>query len=87
MSKVSQLRIDALYDARRFGVIGSCGRDEIEQYIEKVDSAIDHANTKFKADILPNLVAEEAAKRQADQSAKAEQAWLNEQAMRLSRPE
>jgi hypothetical protein len=66
-SQVSSQRLDAAIDgfdsawdsarrAGRYHVSGSCSPDDTEHYIEMLDTAIDYANTKFQADVLPHYV-------------------------------
>jgi hypothetical protein len=90
-SKASQTRIDAFFDVRpvgnRYPITGSCGEDDLDKYIETLDAAIEHANTKFQADVLPNLVAQEAQARHEKDAAKKRQASLNKKAKKLARPE
>jgi hypothetical protein len=47
---------DSARRAGRYHVSGSCSPDDTEHYIEMLDTAIDYANTKFQADVLPHYV-------------------------------
>ena len=97
-SQVSLQRLDAAIDgfdsgwdnARRHGryhVSGSCSPDDTEHYIEMLDTAIDYANTKFQADVLPHLRSRQSQHVQAAEVARQQQTSLDQLAKKLAKPE
>jgi hypothetical protein len=97
-SQVSLQRLDAAIDgfdsgwdsARRVGryhVSGSCSPDDTEHYIEMLDAAIDYANTKFQADVLPQLHSRQSRHVQAGEVARQQQVSLDQLAKKLAKPE
>jgi hypothetical protein len=87
-SKITQAGLDAVYDGgfqpfQQYRISGSCSQDDLEQYVEKIDSAVDYANSKFKADILPALISEGSQKGQAQEATTPSQADLDERARKL----
>jgi hypothetical protein len=97
-SQVSLQRLDAAIDgfdsgwdsARRVGryhVSGSCSPDDTEHYIEMLDAAIDYANTKFQADVLPQLHSRQSQHVQAGEVARQQQVSLDQLAKKLAKPE
>jgi hypothetical protein len=97
-SRVSIQRLDAGIDgfesdwdsARRVGryhVSGSCCPDDAEHYIEMLDAAIDYANTKFQADVLPHLLSQQSPHVQAAEVVQQQQASLDQLAKKLAKPE
>jgi hypothetical protein len=90
-SRVSQLGITAAYDASVTG-----GRDRITAYanpgdfesvVEAIDTAIDFANDKYEADVLPHVQAERDRKEEKAAETIRQQAALNERAAKLAKPE
>ena len=97
-SQVSLQRLDAAIDgfdsgwdsARRVGryhVSGSCSPDGTEHYIEMLDAAIDYANTKFQAEVLPHLRSRQSQHVQAAEVARQQQTSLDQLAKKLAKPE
>jgi hypothetical protein len=97
-SQVSLQRLDAAIDgfdsgwdsarrAGRYHVSGSCSPDGTEHYIEMLDAAIDYANTKFQAEVLPHLRSRQSQHVQAAEVARQQQTSLDQLAKKLAKPE
>lgn len=60
-SQISMLRIDPAYDGTssgdRYRISGSTADDDLEEYVETIDSVIDHANHRYEEEVLPTLQA------------------------------
>jgi hypothetical protein len=78
---------DSARRAGRYHVSGSCSPDDTEHYIEMLDTAIDYANTKFQADVLPHLRSRQSQHVQAAEVARQQQTSLDQLAKKLAKPE
>jgi hypothetical protein len=90
--QVSQQQLDARYSSfpcwdEIQRIEGSCIHDDAELYIEMVDAAIHYANTKFRSDALPKLVAQTAQRCCEVGRVTDRQAALDDLAKKLAKPE
>ncbi len=91
-SQISQQQLDARYSSfpcwdEVQQIEGSCAYDNAERYIEMIDAAIHHANTKFQNEALPRVVLRGTQRDRGPCTVRDRQAALDDLAKKLAKPE